>query len=317
VLRYAAPAVALFAFAAIVLVVVTRNRDVTSLVTQNEPNRTQSSDTKTAAPNDGQSTNSTTSQVDNNHGNTSSATNANASSQNSATSPAQAAQREAQPQTETPVVDGVGTTTSNTASVAANEPQPPPARIQERGADSRDAAKPAQQPDDVLAANRAKEKDDEFAVEQKRAENNEAAAGGAPAAASPTNTTTRRGRKAEGAGGGAYGMGRTETSDEERQRPQTAKSAPAATAGARRDTSGRDEDSTAETRTVAGRRFRQQNGVWVDTAYSSSRSVIRVRRGSEQYRALVADEPVIGTVANSFSGDVIVVVRGKAYRITQ
>jgi 3-hydroxyisobutyrate dehydrogenase-like beta-hydroxyacid dehydrogenase len=42
---------------------------------------------------------------------------------------------------------------------------------------------------------------------------------------------------------------------------------------------------------------------------------MRVRRGSEQYRALVADAPVIGTVSNSLGGDVIVVVGSRAYHI--
>jgi hypothetical protein len=83
----------------------------------------------------------------------------------------------------------------------------------------------------------------------------------------------------------------------------------------RRDASGDDEDSTAAIRTVAGKRFRQQNGVWVDTSYNSSRSLTKVKRGSEQYRALVADEPIIGTVSNSLGGDVIVVVKGRAYHI--
>ena len=74
-------------------------------------------------------------------------------------------------------------------------------------------------------------------------------------------------------------------------------------------------DDQAEIRTIAGRRFRRQNGAWVDTAYESSQSTTNVARGSEQYRALIADEPAIGTIAEQLSGQVIVVWKGHAYRI--
>jgi hypothetical protein len=40
-----------------------------------------------------------------------------------------------------------------------------------------------------------------------------------------------------------------------------------------------------------------------------------VRRGSEAFRALVADIPVIGRVAEQIGGEVVVVVSGRAYRI--
>jgi hypothetical protein len=74
-------------------------------------------------------------------------------------------------------------------------------------------------------------------------------------------------------------------------------------------------DTTAETRTVAGRRFRKQSGVWVDTAYDSSKDAVTLSRGSEQYRALVADEPSIKTIADQLDGEIIVVWKGHTYRI--
>ena len=74
-------------------------------------------------------------------------------------------------------------------------------------------------------------------------------------------------------------------------------------------------DDQAEIRTIAGRRFRRQNGAWVDTAYDSSQSTTNVARGSDQYRALIADEPDIRTIAEQLSGQVIVVWKGRAYRI--
>ncbi len=70
-----------------------------------------------------------------------------------------------------------------------------------------------------------------------------------------------------------------------------------------------------ETRSVAGRRFRREGNSWVDTGYNQAAGVVRVSRGSEQFRALVADEPGIKTVSEELPGVVIVVWKGRAYRI--
>ncbi len=71
-----------------------------------------------------------------------------------------------------------------------------------------------------------------------------------------------------------------------------------------------------EMRSVAGRRFRrQEGGAWIDTAYTHGQSTVNVRRGSEQYRALVADEPELRRIAEVLSGEVVVVSRGRAYRL--
>lgn len=77
----------------------------------------------------------------------------------------------------------------------------------------------------------------------------------------------------------------------------------------------RDSDDEVETRTVSGKHFRHQGSAWIDTAYDSSRRTINVSRGSEQFRALVSDEPGIRTIAEKLSGVVIVVWNGRAYRI--
>ena len=74
-------------------------------------------------------------------------------------------------------------------------------------------------------------------------------------------------------------------------------------------------ESAGETRSVGGRRFRKQGGAWVDTAYSAGQTITVVRRNSEQYRALVADEPAIGRIAGALGGEVTVVWKGRAYRI--
>src|SRR5689334_11852923 len=75
------------------------------------------------------------------------------------------------------------------------------------------------------------------------------------------------------------------------------------------------QDVSNETKTIAGRRFRKQGGIWTDTAYDSSTATVNMARSSEQFRALVADEPAIGTIAKQLEGEVIVVWKGRAYHI--
>ncbi|HEX8145300.1 MAG TPA: zf-HC2 domain-containing protein [Pyrinomonadaceae bacterium] len=71
----------------------------------------------------------------------------------------------------------------------------------------------------------------------------------------------------------------------------------------------------SETRSVGGRQFRREGGAWIDTAYSQGRATVNVSRGSEQYRALVADEPGLRSIAEQLGGELIVVWKGRAYRI--
>jgi hypothetical protein len=75
------------------------------------------------------------------------------------------------------------------------------------------------------------------------------------------------------------------------------------------------DELSANTRSVAGRRFQKKGGVWIDTAYDSSKDSVTLTRGSEQYRALVADEPAIKTIADELDGEIIVVWKGHTYRI--
>jgi hypothetical protein len=81
------------------------------------------------------------------------------------------------------------------------------------------------------------------------------------------------------------------------------------------DAAEKDKNDAAETRTVAGRKFRKQGDSWIDVAYSSVRVTTNLSRGSEQYRALIADEPGIKTIADQLDGEVVVVWKGRAYRI--
>ena len=68
-------------------------------------------------------------------------------------------------------------------------------------------------------------------------------------------------------------------------------------------------------RSVGGRRFRRQSGAWVDTAYDSDSAIVNVKRDSEQYRALVGDEPGIKNIAEQLEGTIIIVWKGRTYRI--
>ena len=81
----------------------------------------------------------------------------------------------------------------------------------------------------------------------------------------------------------------------------------------REDVADKDKND-AGIRTVAGRRFRKQDNVWIDTAYSSQ-NLTSLKRGSEQYRGLIADEPAIKQIADQLDGEIIVVWKTRAYRI--
>jgi hypothetical protein len=83
----------------------------------------------------------------------------------------------------------------------------------------------------------------------------------------------------------------------------------------RRSGAEKSDKDEAETRSVAGHRFRKEGGVWVDAAYDSSRPTVTLARGSEQYRALVADEPAIRTIAEQLEGQIIIAWKGRTYKI--
>jgi hypothetical protein len=67
----------------------------------------------------------------------------------------------------------------------------------------------------------------------------------------------------------------------------------------------------AVTRKVGGKTFFNRNGAWIDTAYGSQ-SVNLVRRGSDEFKKL---DSGLRNIANELYGTVIVVWKGKAYRI--
>lgn len=300
VLRYALPALALTVVIAIVLIVATRKREEPSFVAQNGPSKGETANTSVEDQKNGAV--SSNAAPESPGAPSSAASNTDAARAGAV----QQQQQETNGTTSSPPLDGTSPASpSKPAEVAANEPQP--SKVDERAAENKQSTQslPGVSPVD-RTEDRAKEKDEEVAA-QKRRETDEAATGGAPA----TTASGRANRNTEPANNSALSAA-SESAGGARGN-STAKSAPAPAMRARRDTSG-DDQSAAETRSVAGKRFRLQNGIWIDTAYNSSRPLVRVRRGTEQYRALVADEPVIATVANEL-GDCIVVVKGRAYQI--
>lgn len=65
------------------------------------------------------------------------------------------------------------------------------------------------------------------------------------------------------------------------------------------------------TRSVGGKTFFNRNGAWVDTVYSGQ-TVTLVRRGSSEFKKL---DSGLRSIANELYGTVIVIWKGKAYRI--
>ena len=169
------------------------------------------------------------------------------------------------------------------------EPAPP------RPAKAAEPAETEQQKNEAAA----KKQSDAFAVETKKAE----------------ISTTQSNERARGT------FQRAPQPATGRDYGSKAKDAPAARTGSASSTrilaedAAQSEKDDAATRTVAGRRFRKERGIWTDTAYDSSTATVNVARGSEQFRALVADEPEIKKIAEQLDGEVIVVWKGRAYRI--
>lgn len=307
VLRYAAPALALVAFASIVFVLINRNREIPTLVTQQGQNTQSPADRNEQREGAAVPTTGTT-------GDTAGKPGAPASSNTSATTEADSDSTASRATSNTTAPRETGEAATAAAPKTADVTVNAAPTVQESASEAKQVAQPAQTAAPVdNASERSKEKNDGFLADQKKQESSNATMDGAPA---PGAAGGRTARSTQAARSGALGSSSAGSSEDRQQRNEGPANRPATAARSRRDASGADEEySSTATRTVAGKRFRQQNGIWVDTAYNSSRSASRVKRGSERYRALVADEPVIGAVANSFSGDVIVVSGGRAYHI--
>lgn len=72
------------------------------------------------------------------------------------------------------------------------------------------------------------------------------------------------------------------------------------------------EEKPPETRSAGGRKFKRQGSAWVDAKYKSSMTLKSISRGSSEFDAL---DSGLRSIAHQFSGEVIVVWKGKAYVI--
>ncbi|HEV7892587.1 MAG TPA: hypothetical protein VGP08_18380 [Pyrinomonadaceae bacterium] len=219
---------------------------------------------------------------------------------------------------------------SKAAGEAAAAPPPPPAKEKEedaaggapppreamkaapvaevpapKSADNTKAGPPPAQANDELAYNNEAQQQQRGA--QKRGLEPQSPDGGARQRSAANNASS---------GGGLASTPR----DDKDARSRRAENAPPATRRSGRGdqitVDGADRENTSEeSRSVAGHRFRRERGAWVDVNYKSTMSSMGVRRGTDAYRALVADNPEIGRVAEQLGGEVLVVIRGRAYRI--
>ncbi len=71
-------------------------------------------------------------------------------------------------------------------------------------------------------------------------------------------------------------------------------------------------EAAPEERKAGGHTFRKQGGAWVDVKLKSSMPVITVARGSEAFREM---DSSVRAIASQFSGEVLIVHKGKVYRI--
>jgi hypothetical protein len=74
---------------------------------------------------------------------------------------------------------------------------------------------------------------------------------------------------------------------------------------------GETKEKTANTRSAGGKTFKRANGVWYDPAYKGG-ATTNVRRGTDEYKKL---DSGLRSIAENLGGTVVVVWKGKAYRI--
>jgi hypothetical protein len=194
------------------------------------------------------------------------------------------------------------------APVTADAPPPKatPAEEAERQPEAEKKAAPAAEaaPRDVIQTyDEAKaNKADQAAKKEKQQE----VVATAPSTVMTPSNTAPDSRPAKAAQPAGTGVGVTGVANAPKSRQDLKRSRAQETQGA---------FMSEETRTVAGRQFRKQGNVWLDAAYNTYQSTTIVTRGTEQYRALIADEPEIHTIAENLKSEFVVVWKGRAYRI--
>jgi hypothetical protein len=329
VLRYAVPAIALMAVMVVAFVALRERRNDANLVAQNE--QTQAS--KSQAPDFQHDRPAETGTATTTTSNTAAA---NAPVRGNAANTNPNAQPLSTPEADAPAAAAKAPEKAAEPNAAAPKSAPQPieqeargsgvlfGRQQQRSDDDKNVAEtekpaPAPPPADLAASNAAAGRDESVFREEsaRKSAGIAKAKTGSPATATTTrdNNYVLDGVESKQPVGGARRA--PQASARARGNVNNADQSSGESAGpsAKDERNGKKEDSETETRSVGGRAFRNRGGVWIDTAYNSSRSTVNVRRSSEQYRALVADEPGIGNIVNQLGSPVIIVWKSRAYRI--
>jgi hypothetical protein len=321
VVRYGVPALAL-CFIITAALIATRTRNTDEFVAQNQTAQTSAP----ASPSGDQSSSANEQNAENAHG----AEGATESKlENAPPPPPLAANQSATSTARTPTAEIAPTNPTSSATIAADAPAPKvnddapaaasaPAPLERetrdedlraaRSAPAQTSSQPSAAPSDKAAA----KGDVEDVVKEKKREEvagNRGEASGVPVTRSVDGSDDREEQAA---------LSRTASSGAGANAPAKPARRPVATSRSREVAKVASESGTSnsiETRNAGGHRFRRQGGAWIDTAYNSARATINVARGSEQFRALVADEPGLGSIANQLDGEVIIVWKGRAYRI--
>jgi hypothetical protein len=264
---------------------------------------------------------------------------ANASANVASTQTTDAAHSPASANTSAPPLTGRGHGTAEAPAAAtetkeeAPAPPPPPAAS---GEGAREIAKAGPRPieegeaaksDDVKTENRERSarraeptdevtSNDQPEQQQKRSGQSRANEVQMPDG-SRNQTRGSTGNTASNAVGGGLAASAPRAAD--RGSSSTTSRAPASKRDRSTTVDGADENDSfrvlAGSRSAAGHRFRREGGAWIDVNYKPSMSSTGVQRGTEAFRALVADIPEIGRVAEQLGGEVVVVVRGHAYHV--
>ena len=309
-LRYAAFAVVLVAAVATVFVVVRRPRD-SSLVAQNE--------SRSTAPNSAANHSEESALKTDQNGQA--LTKALPSASQSAQNPgADLKKQDVSPSQVSPPKPAEGTiastadrpiTAKEAAKLPAAEPvpafAPPPPGEAERQAQSRE-----QQESKSVAGLASARKAEAPGDKVKATEQMRAGEFGKDRRSGPNDNSNTRNQQAlnqnnvldattAGAGNAPAPAGR-------RARNEEGAAASKSAASADRD----DAEKAPEPRSVGGHKFRRQGNVWVDTKYRASMAVESISRDSDTFRALSAG---VRSIAEQLSGELIVVSKGKAYRI--
>ncbi|HEX8146710.1 MAG TPA: hypothetical protein VF591_05995 [Pyrinomonadaceae bacterium] len=219
-------------------------------------------------------------------------------------------------------------------SVAAQPPPPPAAAATEGPVElSKSAPKPVAAEEGEVARVDSKEKSENRDKSARASETaDEVVANDAPVqrraqprvnqVQMPDGSDARNNQKrsADNNATGVYGGGSagTAAAPRESERAGSRSEAQGRARASRQAEKKADEDEVArvgDTRAAAGHRFRREGSAWVDVNYKPSMPSTGVRRGTDSFRALVADVPEVGRVAAAIGGEVVVVVGGRAYRI--